>query len=73
MSTDPITDLQHEWIAIARGLDDHTSPEGWLSTLEGEMLENEHQGAIFVQKQMLKFLQLQKDQLRRQAASSSTQ
>jgi hypothetical protein len=37
------------------------------------MLENEHQGAIFVQKQMLKFLQLQKDQLRRQAASSSTQ
>jgi hypothetical protein len=33
MSTDPITDLQHEWIAIARGLDDHTSPEGSVPLL----------------------------------------
>ncbi len=30
MSKDPITDLQREWTAIARGLDDPSSTEGYV-------------------------------------------
>lgn len=30
MSKDPITDLQREWTAIARGLDDQSSTEGYV-------------------------------------------
>lgn len=60
----PLTDLQREMIAIATGL----SPGGpqsldmALNKAEADSLETEHQGALFVQKQMRDFLQRQKEE-----------
>lgn len=101
MSKDPITDLQREWTAIARGLDDQSSTEGyvlqaytgtracvrvcavaypratrhdirWLSALQEQMLQNEHQAAIFVQQQVRKFFERQKHQLLALKAQADT-
>lgn len=69
-STDPITELQQEWISIAQGLDDPAALDGWLSVLEEQHLEDEHQGAIFVQKQVHRFFERQKHQLLARQASS---
>jgi hypothetical protein len=45
----------------------------WLSICEEQVLENEHQAAIFVQRQMLRFLERQKAQLRDEQKTSAAE
>ncbi len=44
----------------------------WLSALQEQMLQNEHQAAIFVQQQVRKFFERQKHQLLALKAQADT-
>jgi phospholipase C len=72
MSKAPVSDLQWDLISIAQGLDGDTLT-GCLSAAEEQIIQNEHHGAIFVQKQLLAFLERQKQQKKIQEQKLQTQ
>jgi len=58
---EPVSDLQKEIIAIARGLNMEWTLESALDHAQAECIDSEHIGSIFVQRQVLKFLKAQKE------------
>lgn len=56
-SNDPLTDLQRDWIRIATGLDPEGTPQRQEAEAKAASLENEHQGALFVQRQMKRWME----------------
>jgi len=64
-SAEPLSELQRELIGIATGLArDRTEPlQHALLTAEAEALNTEHQGALFVQRELLQFFRTQRERM----------
>jgi len=60
MSTHPLSDLQLDIISVAQGLDGLDTQLGWIGVAEEQILKTEHEGALFVQRQITNFLEKQR-------------